>query len=68
MRVAASCATAYGRASERARRSFNRAVFTTLAVRDGRIVDVGYQAPFDVLIRASEFEYDDLVEVSGLEP
>lgn len=32
------------------------------------MVDGAYQPPFDVLFRASELEYGDLVEAMGLEP
>jgi DNA invertase Pin-like site-specific DNA recombinase len=31
-------------------------------------VTEGYHPPFDLLFSSSEFEYGDLVEVSGLEP
>jgi site-specific DNA recombinase len=68
MRFATNCATAYARASTQTRRRFNQAFFTRIEVRDGKIADVGYHPPFDLLFSSSEFEYGDLVEVSGLEP
>jgi hypothetical protein len=34
--------------------------------RDGKITDVGYHPPFDLLFSTSEFEYGDLVAVEGL--
>jgi hypothetical protein len=43
-------------------------VFTRIDVRDGKITDVGYHPPFDLLFSTSEFEYGDLVELRGLEP
>ncbi len=68
MRFATKCARAYAKASDKTRRRFNTAVFKQLAVRDGRIADVEYQGPFDVLFGVPEFEYGDLVETMGLEP
>ena len=55
------CDKAYGRASAQTRRRFNQAVFTRIEVRDGKIADVGYHPPFDLLFSSSEFEYGDLV-------
>ena len=68
MRFATNCAKAYARASAPTRRRFNQAVFTRIDVRDGKITDVGYHPPFDLLFSSSQFEYDDAVEVMGLEP
>jgi len=68
MRFATNCAKAYARASAPTRRRFNQAVFTRIEVRDGKIADVGYHPPFDLLFSSSEFEYGDLVEVMGFEP
>ena len=68
MRFATSCAKAYARASEPTWRRFNQAVFTRIEVRDGKIADVGYHPPFDLLLSSSEFEYGDLVEAMGIEP
>jgi site-specific DNA recombinase len=68
MRFATNCAKAYVRASDPNRRRFNQAVFTRIEIRDGKIADVGYHPPFDVLFSSSEFEYGDLVEMTGLEP
>lgn len=68
MRFATNCAKAYARADGKTRRRFNQAVFAKLAVRDGKIVETSYQTPFDVLFADGEFEYGDLVGVTGLEP
>ncbi|MHB1712521.1 MAG: recombinase family protein [Acidimicrobiales bacterium] len=61
MRFATNCAKAYARASAPTRRRFNQAVFTRIDVRDGKITDVGYHPPFDLLFATSEVEYDDVV-------
>jgi hypothetical protein len=37
-------------------------------VRDGHVPEAEYKEPFDVLFSEPKFEYDDVVEVSGLEP
>ena len=68
MRFATNCATAYARASPGTRRRFNQAVFTRIDVRDGKITDVGYHPPFDLLFSSSEFEYGDVVGLAGIEP
>jgi DNA repair exonuclease SbcCD ATPase subunit len=68
MHFATNCAKVYARASAPTRRRFNQAVFTRIEVRDGKIADVGYHPPFDLLFSSSEFEYGDVVEVMGLEP
>ncbi len=67
-RFAANCGKAYARASSKTRRRFNQAVISRIEVRDGKIANVEYQAPFDLLFSASEFEYADLVETMGFEP
>ncbi|MGH9292735.1 MAG: hypothetical protein ACRDZ6_08185 [Acidimicrobiales bacterium] len=36
-------------------------MFTRIEVRDGKIADVGYHPPFDLLFSSSDFEYGDLV-------
>jgi site-specific DNA recombinase len=61
MRFATNCAKAYARASDKTRRRFNQAVISRIEVRDGKIADVGFHLPFDVLFSSSEFEYGDLV-------
>lgn len=61
MRFASNCGKAYARANDKTRRRLNQAVLATLAVRDGKIVEASYQAPFDVLFADGEFEYRDLV-------
>jgi hypothetical protein len=68
MRFATNCATAYARATAPTRRRFNQAVFTRIDIRDGKIADVEYHPPFELLFSSSEFEYGDLVEVAGIEP
>ena len=68
MRFPTNCAKAYARASSQTRRRFNQAVFKRIEVRDGKIAGYSCHEPFDVLFSRSEFEYGDLVEVSGLEP
>jgi hypothetical protein len=68
MRFATNCAKAYARASAPTRRRFNQAVFKRIEVRDGKIAGYSCHEPFDVLFGASEFEYGDLVDLTGLEP
>jgi len=68
MRFATNCAKDYARASAPTRRRFNQAVLTRIDVRNGKIADVGYNRPFDLLSSSSEFEYGDLVGRTGLEP
>ncbi len=68
LRFSTRCATAYHRAGDRTRRLLNAAVLDEVHVRDGRVVDAAYKEPFDVLFSSPKFEYDDVVEVSGLEP
>ena len=68
MRFATNCGKSYARGNEKTRRRFNQAIISRIEVRDSKIGNVGYQAPFDLLFSSSEFEYGDLVEVSGLEP
>jgi hypothetical protein len=64
IRFAADCTAAYRRANEKTRALFNQAVFEQLLVRDGRITDTRYLAPFDLLFNAQEIEYRDLVGAS----
>lgn len=52
-RLAINCAKAYARASAPTRRRFNQAVFTRIDVRDGKIADVGYHPPFDLLFSSN---------------
>ncbi|MFZ0666138.1 MAG: hypothetical protein WAM97_10310 [Acidimicrobiales bacterium] len=65
MRLATNCAKAYGRASAPTSRRFNQAVFKRIEVRDGKIVAYTCHEPFDVLFSTPEFEYRDLVDLSG---
>jgi hypothetical protein len=46
MRLATNCATAYRLAEPRIKRQFNEAVFEEIVVRDGRVAEARYQAPF----------------------
>ncbi len=34
-------------------------------MRDGKIADVGYHPPFNMLFSSSEFEYGDLVDLES---
>jgi site-specific DNA recombinase len=68
IRFAADCASAYRRASGKTRSLFNQAIFEQLLVRDGRVGEARYLAPFDLVFNAQEFEYHDLVERAGFEP
>jgi hypothetical protein len=68
LRFSTRCATAYRRGSDRTRRLFNAAVLDDVRVRDGHVVEAAYKEPFDLLFAVPKFEYDDVVEVSGLEP
>ena len=47
---------------------FNAAVFEELLVRDGRVAEARYRAPFDLLFAMPRFEYQCLVEAPGIEP
>jgi site-specific DNA recombinase len=68
VRFAADCSAAYRRSNEKTRALFNQAVFEQVLVRDGRIAEARYLAPFDLLFNAREFEYHDLVGGAGFEP
>ena len=68
LRFSTRCATAYRRGSDRTRRLFNAAVLEDVRLRDGHVVEAAYKEPFDLLFSVPKFEYDDVVEVSGLEP
>ena len=68
IRFASDCAGAYRRADDRTRTLFNAAVFEQLLVRDGRVGEARYRAPFDLLFTTPRFEYEGLVGGAGLEP
>jgi site-specific DNA recombinase len=68
MRFAADCAQTYRRASRKTRRLFNQAVFNRIEVCDRKLVNVSYQAPFDLLFSTGKFEYGELVAPTGFEP
>jgi site-specific DNA recombinase len=66
--IATKCATAYRKADEPTRRLFNTAVFENITIKDGQIATATHRAPFDQLLKGTRFEYENLVEVWGLEP
>ena len=68
LRFSTRCATAYRRGGDRTWRLFNAAVLDEVHVRDGHVVEPAFKEPFDLLFAVPKFEYDDVVEVSGLEP
>jgi hypothetical protein len=68
IRFASDCAAAYRRADDRTRPRFNTAVFEQLLVREGRVAEARYRAPFDLLFAVPRFEYQCLVGGAGLEP
>ena len=55
-------------ASERGRRMLNQAIIKNINIRDGKIAEVEYHEPFNLLFSAPEFEYVRQVELQGLEP
>lgn len=61
MRFAANCADAYGKASDRTRRLFNKAVFEKVLIRDGHIAEAEFREPFDGLLSLTGFEYATVV-------
>ena len=63
-----SCSRTSRRAGERSRKQLNSAVFEKVLVRDGKVAEAEYRQPFDLLFSEPKFEYEPLVEVSGLEP
>lgn len=66
-RFATNCA-AYRHADPPTRKLFNAAVIDRVEIRDGHIVHVEYQAPFDLLFGGSGFEYRTVVELRDLNP
>jgi site-specific DNA recombinase len=67
-RFATNCGATYRNADPATRRLFNNAVIDRIELRDGHIVHVDYQAPFDLLFGGSGFEYRTVVELRGFEP
>ena len=67
MRFARSCGAAYRVANERTRTLYNRAVFETLIVRDGRIAEPHYAEPFGLVFGVDEFEQGSLERETRLE-
>jgi hypothetical protein len=61
MRFTANCRQAYRRASHRTRLLFNQAVFDRIEVCDRKLASVSYQAPFNLLLSTSKFEYEAVV-------
>ena len=68
MRITSNCGNAYARVGDKARRLLDTAVFSRLAVRDGKIVEYDLRPPFDILFGMPRFEYGSLVELRGIEP
>ncbi|TMC48147.1 MAG: recombinase family protein [Chloroflexi bacterium] len=68
LRFAESCGAAYRVAKERTRALYNRAVFERLIVRNGRVAEPHYAAPFDLVFGVGEFEQGSLERETGLEP
>lgn len=68
MTFAAKCGAAYKQASDRGRRTLNKAVFESIEVRDGKVAEVKFHAPFDLLFSREKFEYERFVEMRGIEP
>ena len=66
MRFAENCGAAYGVAKERTRALYNRAVFERLIVRDGRVAEPHYAAPFGLVFGVGEFEQGSLERETGL--
>ena len=66
--LATRCGDTYRKASDRARKQFNAAVFERLDVKDGRLCHEEYRPPFDDIFSVPEFEYETRVEVAGIEP
>jgi site-specific DNA recombinase len=67
LRFAENCSAAYRVASERTRTLYNRAVFEQLIVRDGRIAEPHYAAPFGMVFGTHEFEQGSLERETRLE-
>ena len=66
--IATKCATGYRKADEPTRRLFNTAVFETITIKNGQIATATHRAPFDQLLKGTRFEYENVVELRGLEP
>jgi hypothetical protein len=43
-------------------------VFNRIEVCDRKLVNISYQAPFDLLFSTGKFEYGQLVAPTGFEP
>jgi hypothetical protein len=67
-RFATNCGAAYRHADPPTRKLFNAAVIDRVEIRDGHIVHVEYQAPFDLLFGGSGSEYRTMVELRDLNP
>lgn len=68
LRFAENCGAAYHVANERTRALYNRAVFETLIIRDGRIAEPLYAAPFGIVFGATEFEQGSLELLTSHNP
>lgn len=67
-RFAADCGTTYRRADGPTRKVLNQAVLQRIELRDGRIAEVDYQPPFDLLFGGSWFQYRTEVDITRLNP
>jgi DNA invertase Pin-like site-specific DNA recombinase len=67
-RLATHCGDAYKLAKPPVRTLFNRSVFERLTVRNGRIEEVGYAVPFELVFGGPKFEQEDLERETGIEP
>lgn len=68
LRFATDCAATYRRADARTRGRYNALAFDGLVVPDGRIVEAQYAEPSGDGFALPEFEYEDSVTPTGLEP
>jgi DNA invertase Pin-like site-specific DNA recombinase len=66
--LATRCGNAYRKADDQTRRLFNQAVFDKIQIKNGHVANTAYREPFDGLFGMTEFEYETLVELRGLEP
>jgi DNA invertase Pin-like site-specific DNA recombinase len=63
--LAKDCASSYRKAKPEVRKTWNRAFFRTIRVRDGAIADFTYEEPFASLLGSHK---GSMVEVAGFEP
>lgn len=65
---ATHCGRTYRKASDRERRALNSAVIERLEVSGGKITEVKFHAPFDLLFSSEKFEYARMAVPTGFEP